>query len=389
MINSFELLNPTKLIFGKNKIDDLENYISKESKILFLYGQGSIKKNGIYDKVVNSLKNFHFIEFGGIEANPYYETLMQAVQLGKSENCDFILAVGGGSVIDGAKFVAAAMKYEGNDPWDILAKHIKFTKSIPIGTILTIPATGTEMNGNSVISKKETMEKLAFGSPLSYPKFSILDTNVLKSLPQRQIANGIVDAFVHTTEQYMTYPIGASLQDRFAESILKTLTEAGPKLYEDKNNEDAGADLMFSATMALNGTISAGVPTDWSIHVIGHELTAMFGIDHGRTLAIILPSLYRRKLTDKMLKMSQFAERVWCIKEGSDEQKALKAIEKTEEFFNSLGIQTKLHEYGENIDVEKFIAHVIDRFNKRGMTNIGENGIIDLADVEAILRASF
>ncbi|MEZ4907211.1 MAG: iron-containing alcohol dehydrogenase [Saprospiraceae bacterium] len=389
MIRNFELYNPTKLIFGKDKIKDLGHYLPKDKKILLLYGKGSIKKNGIYDEVTGILKDYDYIEYGGVEANPYYETLMPAIELCKKENIGFILAVGGGSVIDGAKFVAAGIKYKEGDPWDILIKHVKITESTPIGAILTLPATGSEMNGGSVISKKATQEKFAFGSPLSNPKFSILDTDVLKSLPERQIANGIIDAFVHTTEQYMTYPIGAKLQDRFAESILKTLVEEGPKFLADNYDEDAGANIMFCATMALNGTISAGVPTDWSIHSIGHELTALYGIDHGRTLAIILPSLYKTKLENKKEKLAQFGERVWCIKEGTTEEKALKAIEKTEEFFNSLGVPTKLHEYGSEIDKEFTVNEILSRFKNRGISNIGEDGILSLNDMEKILTSCF
>lgn len=389
MIQNFEFFNPTRLIFGKNKIETLGKYLPAGAKIMLLYGQGSIIKNGIYDKVKKTLNQFEHIEFSGIEPNPKYETLMKAVELAKSENVDFLLAVGGGSVIDGTKFIAAAMKFQEGDPWKILSERAVVGSAIPFGTILTLPATGSEMNSGSVISRNSTKEKFAFGSVYTYPKFSILDLSVLHSLPKTQIANGIVDAFIHTTEQYMTYGVNAQLQDLFAESILKTLINEGPKVFENSEDEESGANFMFSATMALNGVISMGVPTDWSIHVIGHELTALYGIDHGRTLAIILPSLYRRKISDKLEKLSQYAERVWDIKTGSPEEKSLKAIDKTEEFFRSIGIPTRLSEYGDNIDLEFTVKEIVSRFESRNIRGLGENGIVSIEDIDNILRAAW
>jgi len=386
MIQNYELYNPTRLIFGENRIEELNDFIPADSKILFLYGKGSIKKNGIYDKVINSLSSKSYIEFGGIEPNPAYETLMNAVVFGRKENIDFILAVGGGSVLDGAKFVAAAIPFK-DDPWTILSEQAELESSIPLGTVLTLPATGSEMNKGSVISNLATKEKLAFLNEKSYPKFSILDVSVLKSLPPTQIANGIVDTFIHVTEQYITYPINAKLQDRFAESILKTLIDIGPKIFEDSSDKEAGANFMFCATMALNGTISAGVPTDWSIHMIGHELTAMYGIDHARTLAVILPALYLVKIEDKIDKLAQFAENVWGIDFGSKEEKAKNAIEMTEKFFESLGVPTKLSKY--NIKISETIKEIKERFDNRGIENLGENGIISVNEIEEILITSW
>jgi NADP-dependent alcohol dehydrogenase len=389
MIQNFEFYNPTRLIFGKNKIETLGKYLPARAKIMLLYGQGSIIKNGIYDKVKKILKQFDHIEFSGIEPNPKYETLMKAVELAKSENVDFLLAVGGGSVIDGTKFVAAAIPFQEGEPWKILSERSIVNAAIPFGTILTLPATGSEMNSGSVISRNSTKEKFAFGSVHTYPKFSILDLSVLHSLPKTQIANGIIDAFIHTAEQYMTYPVNAQLQDLFEESILKTLIKEGPKVYKNSEDEEAGANFMFSATMALNGVISMGVPTDWSVHVIGHELTALYGIDHGRTLAIILPSLYRRKISDKLEKLAQFGERVWDIKNGSPKEKALIAIDKTEEFFNSLGVLTRLREYGDDIDLEFTVKELISRFENRNVRGLGEKEIVSLEDIENILRDSW
>ncbi len=387
MIQNYELYNPTRLIFGENRIDELGDYLPENANILLLYGQGSIKKNGIYNKVKNILNAYKHIEFGGIEPNPTYETLIKAVDLGKKEKIDFILAVGGGSVIDGAKFVAAAIPFDKGDPWKILKDQEEVEKSLPIGTILTLPATGSEMNKGSVISKAETKEKLAFLTEKSFPVFSILDISVLSSLPNRQIANGIVDAFIHTTEQYVTYPVNAVLQDRFAESIMKTLIEEGTKFYKNKKDIEAGANFMFSATMALNGIISAGVPTDWSIHMIGHELTAMYGIDHARTLAVILPALYLEKIDDKIDKLAQFATNVWGIEHGSKREKAINGIERTEEFFNSLKVPTKLSKY--DIELHSTSELIISRFEKRGITALGENGIVKLEDIPKILTTAW
>lgn len=386
MINNYELYNPTKLIFGEDRIKDITQYLPRESKILFVYGQGSIKHNGIYQKVIDLLKGYDYVEFGGIEPNPKYENLMEAVKLGREYKIEFILAVGGGSVVDGAKFISAAIPFD-EDPWKLVSDKLDFNESIPLGTILTLPATGSEMNKGAVISNKSKGDKLALISEKLFPKFSILDVSVLSSLPKRQIANGIIDAFVHTTEQYITYPINAKLQDRFAESILITLIEEGPQFYNNVENKEVGANIMFSATMALNGVIGAGVPTDWSIHMIGHELTALYNIDHARSLAIILPVLYRIKIEEKLSKLVQYAEIVWQITEGNDKEKAIKAIYLTEKFFQSLGVPTKLSDY--DVDLEYTIKVIKEKFAYRNMLNFGENGIISINDIDPILRGAY
>ena len=384
MINNYELYNPTRLIFGENRIEELNQYLPEKARILFVYGQGSIKRNGIYNKVLDLLKGREFVEFSGIEPNPVYETLMKAVILGRENNIDFILAVGGGSVIDGAKFISAAIPFVNDEPWNLVSEHLEVTNSIPLGTILTLPATGSEMNRGAVISNKATGDKLALISEKLFPVFSILDISVLKSLPKRQIANGIVDAFVHVTEQYITYPIEAKLQDRFAESILLTLIEEGPKLYDNVEDTEAGANVMFCATMALNGMISSGVPTDWSVHMVGHELTALYDIDHARSLAIILPALYSLKINEKLHKLVQFAERVWKITKGSDMEKAQTAIEYTEKFFRSLGIPTHLGDY--DVDLDFTIKSIKAKFESRGIDRFGENGIISINNIADILH---
>ncbi|NQU84519.1 MAG: iron-containing alcohol dehydrogenase, partial [Mariniphaga sp.] len=282
---NFEYKNPVKIIFGKGTIPQVANELPKEAKILMTYGGGSIKKNGVYDQVKKALKSFDLLEFGGIEANPHYETCMKVVDLIKAEKVNFLLSVGGGSVLDATKFIAAAVKYEGDDAWDILAKGAEVKEAMPLADVLTLPATGSEMNGNSVISRVSTQEKLAFGSPKVMPVFSILDPETIFSLPDRQVANGVVDAFVHVIEQYLTFPVNSPIQDRFAESILKTLVEEGPKILSNRTDYDSAANFMWSATVALNGLIGSGVPQDWATHMIGHELTAYHGIDHARTLA--------------------------------------------------------------------------------------------------------
>lgn len=381
-MDNFEFYNPVKIIFGRNSVDTVKDHIPTDVKIMMTYGGGSIFKNGVYDRVMNALKGINIVEFGGIEPNPSHETCMKAVELIRKEKPGFILAVGGGSVIDATKYIVAAVFFK-DDPWKILSDSASVEKALPFGTILTLPATGTEMNANSVISKKSTDEKLAFNSQKVMPQFSILDPTTAASLPQKQVANGIVDSFVHVIEQYMTYPNNAPLQDRFAESILKTLIEEGPKVYEDPANYHAMANLMWCSTLALNGLISRGVPEDWIIHMIGHELTAYHGIDHARTLAIVLPGVWSVFRTEKGEKLLQYAERIWNIREGSDEEKIDGAINRTVNFFESLGIQTKLESYGVE---ENTIDKIIERFQNRGSTAIGDREMGTPEKVREILK---
>ncbi|WP_372793817.1 iron-containing alcohol dehydrogenase, partial [Lutibacter sp.] len=304
-MNNFQYKNPTKILFGKNQIDNITNEIPKNAKVLLLYGGGSIKTNGIYDQVKKGLSTFEVVEFGGIPANPEYAVLVEALKVIKEEKITFLLAVGGGSVIDGTKFLSAAALYKGEEPWNILKNNERTLEGMPFGTVLTLPATGSEMNSGAVITRRETKEKLVMGGPGLFPMFSILDPEVVKSIPQRQIANGLADAFTHVLEQYMTYSVDAKLQDRFAESILQTLVEVAPTLLKDPTNYNAAANFMWSCTMALNGLIQQGVPSDWAIHMMGHELTALFGIDHARTLAIITESHYTYNLESKKEKLAQ------------------------------------------------------------------------------------
>lgn len=381
---NFEYKNPVKIIFGKDTISKVANEIPKNAKVLMTYGGGSIKHTGVYDQVVAALSEVSLVEFGGIEANPHYETCMKAVEVVKAEKIDFILAVGGGSVLDATKFIACAALYENGDPWDFLEKSgiVTVEKALPLGAVLTLPATGSEMNGNSVINKVSTQEKKAFGSPLLLPQFSILDPECVFTLPDKQVANGVVDAFVHVFEQYLTYNVNSPLQDRWAEGVLLTLIEEGPKVLANRNDYKSAANFMWCATMALNGIIAVGVPQDWSTHMIGHELTAYHGIDHARTLAIVLPGMMHIKRNNKKDKILQYGERIWGITEGNDNERIDAAIAKTVEFFESVGIPTKLPDY--NVPVET-IGKITKRFEKSGM-KMGEKRDIDFAEVEAILQ---
>lgn len=386
MLN-FEFKNPTKIIFGKGQIGNLNKEIPKNAKVLMVYGAGSIKSNGIYEQVKNALADYEVLEFSGIPANPEYEILMDALKVIKDENITYLLAVGGGSVIDGVKFLSSAALYTGDTPWDILKNSIRTEKGLPFGTVLTIPATGSEMNSGAVITRKETGEKLGMGGPGLFPQFSILDPQVVASLPQRQLANGITDAFTHVLEQYMTYPIGAILQDHIAESIMQTLIEIAPRIMKNPSDYEAAANFMWSCTMALNGLIQKGVPTDWAVHAMGHELTALFGIDHARTLAIIAQSHYHYNFEAKKEKLAQYGERVWNINTGSTEEKAKAAIEKTVDFFHSLGIDTKLSDYTPAYEGTAEI--VSQRFTERGWLGLGEHKTLAPADVEKILKMSY
>ncbi len=382
-MQNFIYHNPTKIAFGKGTIAQLAKLLP-DTKIMLIYGGGSIKNNGIYQQVCEQLEGRKWCEFSGVEANPEYDTLMGAVEMVKEQSVDFILAVGGGSVIDGAKFVAAAALYDG-EPWDILASSGRVTQALPLGCVLTLPATGTETNTASVVTRSSLGKKLSFLSDHVRPLFAILDPEATYSLPERQLANGVVDAFVHVMEQYLTYPIGASVQDRFAESILTNLIEIGPKVITSKDYEHR-ANLMWNATQALNGLIGAGVPQDWSTHMIGHELTALHQLDHAVTLAIILPSVMRYQRDHKREKLLQYAERVWGLSRYDEDSAIDLAIEKTEKFFNDMGIKTKLSEY----DIDKKVAdEVASRLQQNGFIKLGERQNISPEDARNIVSASF
>lgn len=373
---NFNFYNPTHIIFGKDRLNELAAFVPQDANVLVLYGGGSVKKFGTLAKVTQALGNRKFSEFGGIEPNPRFETLMKAVELVKKENIDFLLAVGGGSVIDGTKFIALASKFNSTKPEELLLQDRKIAPvndAIPFGTVLTLPATGSEMNSGAVISYGDS--KYVVFSPLTFPKFSFLDPTLTFTLPPTQVANGIVDAFVHVVEQYLTYPVDGRFQDRTAEGILQTLIEIGRITIDEPTNYDTRANLVWNATMALNGLIGSGVPQDWTTHMIGHELTALFGIDHAKSLAIVLPSLLNIRRDKKQAKLLQYAERVWKIEEKDDDKKIDLAIAKTREFFESLGIKTRLTEYNINAsDIDK----VIKGLETKGMTKLSESRDITL-----------
>lgn len=359
---NFEFQNPVKLIFGKGSIARIAEEIPAQSKIMLTFGGGSVKRNGVYDQVIKALEGRNVVEFWGIEPNPKYETLVEAIALARREGVDFLLAVGGGSVIDGTKFIAAAIPYEG-EPWDIITRNDIVRKAVPLATVLTLPATGSEMNNGAVISRRTTHEKFPFHSDLVFPRFSVLDPCVTFSLPKKMIAAGLADTFVHVMEQYMTYPVDARVMDRWAEGLLQTVMEISPAAMGDNPDYDTMANFMLCATMGLNGFIAMGVPQDWATHMIGHELTALHEITHGVTLAIVLPQLLRVMRQDKHDKLLQYATRVLGITEGDDEARIDEAIRRTEEFFHSLGIATRLSDYGVG---QATVDEIVRRFTERG-----------------------
>lgn len=380
-MNNFEFCNPVKVVFGKGTIGRLPALLPMGSKVLVIYGGGSIKRNGIYDQVIEALKGFEVCEFAGIEANPRYETCMEAVELVKNERVDYLLAVGGGSVIDATKFIAAASFFEG-DPWDILSRGGVIKQALPLGVVLTLAATGSEMNERAVISRESIREKLNFMSPLVFPKFAILDPQVTYSLPARQVANGVVDSFIHVVEQYLTYPVNAKVQDSFAEGLMNTIVEEGRKVLQNPADYDIRANLMWAATNALNCWIGQGVPQDWSSHRLGYALTAQFGLDHAQTLAVILPGVMAYMRKEKEAKIVRMGEVVFGISEGSIDEKVQKTIDATEDFFRYMGLQTRLSDYGVK---ESDLDALVEPMRRMGW-KLGEHGNIVPEIAREILR---
>ncbi|WP_426176902.1 iron-containing alcohol dehydrogenase [Massilia sp. TWR1-2-2] len=384
MLN-FEFHNPTKIVFGADTIARLSTLVPPTARVLILTGGASAEKNGTMDQVRAALGERSVHQFTGIEPNPSFETLMRAVEQIRRDDIDFLLAVGGGSVIDGTKFVAAAAQYQG-DPWEImLSGGAKVSSALPFGAVLTLPATGSEMNNGAVVTLKATHDKLAFRSAHVFPQFSVLDPTRTYTLPAKQVANGIADAFVHTVEQYLTYPVGALAQDRFAEGLLQTLVEIAPQALAAPEDYATRSNLMWTATLALNGLIGAGVPQDWATHMIGHELTALYDIDHARTLAVVLPALLDVQRAGKREKLLQYGQRVWGIDSGSEAQRIDATIAATRAFFESLGIPTRLSGYQLG---QAAVEAVIDQLGAHGMTALGEHKNIDLATSRRILEAA-
>lgn len=369
MLN-FDFYNPTRILFGEGQIASLSTLVPNGARVMMLYGGGSIRQNGVYDEVMAALAGHSVTEFGGIEPNPSYETLMRAIGQVKAEKIDFLLAVGGGSVIDGTKFVAAGALLD-EDPWSIFDKRsANIVDALPFGSVLTLPATGSEMNSGGVVTRKSTQEKRSFMSRKVFPQFSILDPAKTFTLPVRQVGNGVVDAFAHIMEQYLTYPVNAKVQDRFAEGLLLTLVEEGPKALSDPEDYDVRANVMWCATLALNGLIGAGVPQDWATHMVGHELTALYNLDHAQTLAIILPNMLRARREEKRAKLLQYAERVWGLAGGDEDTRIEAAIARTEQFFAKMGVGTRLADYGLGPDC---VEPVIKALEAHRMTKLGEH----------------
>ena len=384
-MQNFEFYGPTRVVFGKDTIKELSRLIPRDKKILMTYGGGSIKKNGVYDQVKKALEGYDLLEFGGIEPNPKYETLSKAVEIVKREGVNFLLAVGGGSVLDGTKFIALASKYDGDDAYDaIMIRGEMPDTAVELADVITLPATGSEMNNGGVISRISTSEKLAFHHPCVFPKFSIIDPSVTFTLPDKQTINGIVDTFVHTMEFNCTYDVNSPLQDIWAMGILRTLIAEAPKVLANPQDYEARANLFWCATCGLNYWISCGVPQDWSTHMIGHELTAFYGIDHGQSLAIVEPRLLRNQKVAKCQKLAKIAREVFKINEPVDLKAADMAIDKIEEFYNSIGMKTKLSDYG--IDANEAAEKIRARFKERNVA-LGEKGAITADVAYEIVKA--
>lgn len=377
---NFQYANPTRVCFGEGQIATLPELIPAGSRLLVLYGGGSIKQNGVYEQLTQALAGREWLEFPGIGANPQYDQLMEAVDLVKRERIDFLLAVGGGSVVDGTKFVAAAACFEGEDPWDILLDKAPIKAALPLGCVLTLPATSSESNPAAVVSRGEA--KLSFYNPLVLPRFAVLDPTTTYSLPARQVGNGVVDAFVHILEQYLTFPVGGDVQDRLAEGLLQVLVDNGPRALTEPTNYQVRANLMWAASLALNGLIGRGVPQDWSTHAIGHQLTALHGLDHAQSLAVVLPSLLREQAAQKQEKLAQFAERVWHSRREDKALRIEEAIIRTEQFFQQMGVGTRLADYGLN---ESCIPAICSNLKRFGLTALGEQQDIDPDKVARIL----
>lgn len=378
-MNNFVFQNPTKLIFGKGQIARLAKELPEGKKIMVTFGGGSVKRNGVYEQVVAALEGFDFVEFWGIEPNPKVETLRKAVEICKSEGVEFLLAVGGGSTLDGTKLIAAAAMIE-EDAWDLVRNPKLYGGTLPFASVMTLPATGSEMNRGAVISNLATGEKYSFYN--TYPVFSILDPEATFSLPKFQIACGLADTFVHVMEQYLTITDCSPLMDRWAEGVVQTIVEVAPKALAEQKEYDAMATFMLSATMGLNGFVAMGVPQDWATHMIGHEITALTGTTHGQTLVMVLPGVMNVLREQKGGKIVQFGERVWGIKEGSKDERIDRTIAATEEFFRSLGLATRLSELSIGEDV---VEEIVRRFEQRG-TLLGEDSNIDYRLVREILR---
>lgn len=387
-MRNFVFHNPTRIVFGQGRMAEVDALVPPSARVLILVGGASAEKNGTLAAVRQALGARTHATFAGIEPNPHYETALQAVAQIRAGGFDYLLAVGGGSVIDAAKFIAAAALYEGAEPWDLVAQRGRsIARALPIGAVLTLPATGSEMNDGGVLTHRARGHKLSFSSAHCFPQWALLDPTQTYTLPARQLANGVVDAFVHTTEQYLTYPVGGGLQDRFAEGLLLELIDIGPRILAAPAQPDYAdrANLMWAASWALNGLIGAGVPQDWATHVIGHEFTALYGIDHGRSLALVLPALLQDQRAAKRAKLLQYAQRVWGLQAGSEDERISAAIAHTRDFFEGLGVPTRLSAYGLGAEA---VDAVVANLEAHGMVQLGEHRAITPEVVRRILLAA-
>jgi NADP-dependent alcohol dehydrogenase len=379
----FTFHNPTKVIFGKDTIGQAAREISQDAKIMVTYGAASAKKYGVLDEVLSALNGFNIIEFGGIEANPDYDTLMKGVSIARERNIDFVLAVGGGSVIDGAKFMAAAIPYEG-EPFSFLEnKGADICRALPVGAVVTLPASGSEMNSRSIISRRSFGMKRALMNDCLFPRFAILDPTKTYTLPAGQTGNGVVDTFVHVLEQYLTYPVNGKVQDRLSEGLLLLLLEEGPRALAEPENYDVRANLMWAATLGLNGLIGAGVPQDWAAHRAGYELTVLFGLDHAQTLAVLVPAMLQVRAANKKEKLLQYARRIWGISSGTESSQIEAAIGQTRDFFEQMGVPTKLKDYGiHDFNVET----IVEMLEAHGLSVMGEKNDVTADTMRKILK---
>lgn len=387
IVKNFTYWNPTKLIFGKDQLEKLKDEVPQYGKrVLLVYGGGSIKRSGLYDNVVQLLKEIgiELFELAGVEPNPRISTVRKGVEICKTEEIDFILAVGGGSVIDCTKAIAAGAKYEG-DAWDLVIKKAFAKEALPFGTVLTLAATGSEMNSGSVITNWETNEKYGWGSPAVFPKFSILDPVHTFTVPRDQTIYGIVDMMSHVFEHYFHLEENTLMQDRMCESLLLTVMETAPKLLDDLGSYEHRATILYNGTMALNGMLSMGYQGDWATHNIEHAVSAVYDIPHGGGLAILFPNWMKHNLKVKPERFKQLAVRVFGVDpEGKTAEEAgLEGIERLRQFWNSIGAPSKLIDY--DIDESK-----LELMAEKAMVN-GEFGRfkkLNRDDVLAIYRAS-
>lgn len=387
-MRNFDFYNPTRIVFGQGRMAEIDRLVPAAARVLILVGGASAEKHGTLAAVRQALGARVHATFAGIEPNPHYETALQAVAQIRAGGFDYLLALGGGSVIDAAKFIAAAALYDGAEPWELVRQRGRsITRALALGAVLTLPATGSEMNDGGVLTHHARGHKLSFSSPHCFPQWALLDPSLTYTLPPRQLANGVVDAFVHTTEQYLTYPVGGGLQDRFAEGLLLELIDIGPRILAAPAQPDYAdrANLMWAASWALNGLIGAGVPQDWATHIIGHEFTALYGIDHGRSLALVLPALLHERRAPKRAKLLQYAQRVWGLTAGDEEARIDAAIARTRDFFEGLGVPTRLSAYGLGAEA---VDAVVANLQAHGMVQLGEQREITPEVVRRILLAA-